>query len=360
MKKGGPKIFFHCHRFTLGFLVGLSLLSFEVSATPKALTLFLDQVHMDHKRSKQLCYAYEEESPGLPCNPAFLGLRRKPQFWISSFGNNNLKYFQNVANIVETPVKADLLLDLIKKNSNEHFAASLSIGYLRDNWGFNIIPSKLILFTNIRNPSLPRITLLASRESEFQFQMGSFMDSEWSWGLQARYVQRDFSYNDGYFSDHFVDGSKDIYSTHRQQMYFLEPSILFAPGDLAGSPTFSATIDNLGTESDKHEPFDTRPNLRIGSSLTAQLEPDQQLQFGVTTHWLNDPDNSKFYSSIGINYSYSPFQIFANLGEIEQQVGLALNHQHLSTSLTYSRQDWANNQISDYYTLWRWELGWKF
>ena len=333
--------------------------SFSFAVSPNSLTIFLDQVQMDHKRNKQLCYSFEDESPGLPCNPAFLGIRRSPQVWISGFGNNNLKYFEDVADIIRGPIDTDMLLDMMNHNSNEHFVASLSVGYFSDNWGFNIIPAKLILFTNIRNPSLPRITLLASKETELQFQVGSFFNSEWSWGLQSRIVQRSFTYNDGYFSDHFVEGSNQIYSVHRQHGYFLEPSLLYAPEDIKWNPTVSIMIDNLGSESEKFEPYDTNPNVRIGTSFASQLDPGL-IQFGVTTHWLNEPDNSKFYSSIGVNYSLSPFQIFTNLGEIEQQFGVAFNFKFLSTAISYSRQDWANNQISDYYTLWRWELSLKF
>lgn len=351
-------------------LLSLSVLSFliplvfftstTIAATPPSLPIFLDQVKMDHKRNKQLCYAFEDETPGLPCNPAYLGLSRDPQLWISAFGNNNLEYFQNVSDIIKGPIDTDMLLSMINHNSNEHFAASLSAGYMSETWGFNVIPSKLILFTKIRNPSLPRITLLAAKESEFQFQVGSFFNSEWSWGLQARAVQRSFVYNDTYFGDHFVDGSKDIYNVHQQQSYFLEPSLLFAPEGMTWNPTFSMMIDNLGSENEKMEPYDTDPNLRLGTSISSQLDPGL-LQFGITAHWLNEPDNSKIYSSVGANYSVSAFQLFANLGEIEQQLGLALNFKYLSTAISYSRQDWANNQLADtYYTLWRWELSLKF
>lgn len=345
----------------LSLVTTISLItSVSTAAVPPSLPIFLDQVKMDHKRNKQLCYAFEDDSPGLPCNPAYLGLQRESKVWISAFGNNNLKYFQNVSDIVKGPIDTDMLLTMINHNSNEHFVASLSTGYLSETWGFNVIPSKLVLFTKIRNPALPRITLLAAKESEVQFQVGSFFTSEWSWGLQARAVQRSFVYNDTYFSDHFVDGSNNIYTVHQQQSYFLEPSLLFAPEGMTWNPNFSIAIDNLGTESEKMDPYDTNPNLRVGSSISTPLEPGL-LQFGITAHWLNEPDNSKIYSSVGANYSVAAFQLFANLGEIEQQVGLGLNFKYLSTALSYSRQDWANNHLADtYYTLWRWELSLQF
>lgn len=347
-------------RVKLALIFLILNLDLTLFATPTgSLQIFLDQVQMTHKRSKQLCYAFEDETPGLPCNPSFLAIQREPQVWISGLGNNNLSYFEDVSDIIKGPINTDLLLSMINHNSNEHFIASLSLGYMQSNWGFNIIPEKLILFTKIRNPSLPRITLLAAKESEFQWQMGSFMNTEWSWGLQLRALQRRFAYNDTYFSDHFIDGSNNLYPIQNQQFYFIEPSLLFTPEDQNWNPTFSVMIDNWGTTNEKHEPFDTDPNLRIGSSISLPLDFGR-LQLGITTHWLNEESSSKFYSSMGANLSLSHFQVFATIGEVEQQYGLALNFDHFTSALSYSRQDWANNQLADSYTIWKWEFGFKF
>lgn len=343
----------------ISFLISLVLPSNSKATSLSELEIFINQTQIEHKRNHQLCYSYYDSTPGLPCNSAFLGIDQKPKFWFYAYGNNNLSYFQDVADIINGPIDPERLLEMIDHNSNEHFMAGSSLGYLTDNWGFNVIPAKLILYTKIRNPALPRITLLASKESEAQFQLASFFNSEWSWGLQIRALQRRFSYSDAYFSDHLVDGSDDLYKIKNQKVLFLEPSILYTPEDMEWSPSFTVMVDQLGTSDESIDPYQIHPNLRIGVSASNNLEWGH-LEVGASTQWLNLDQKSKLYSSIGGTYTLNPFQIYSTFSEIEQQYGIAFTRSNLTTAISYSYQDWSNNLASESYSLWRWDVGFIF
>ncbi len=347
------------HTSTFLIILSFTISNFARAESMSELEIFLNQSQIEHRRNHQLCYAYNDSTPGLPCNPAFLGIRQQSKVWIYGYGNNNLGYFQDVADIINGPINPEKLLEIIDHNSNEHFIAGSSIGYKTDNWGFNLVPSKLILFTKIRNPALPRITLLASKEAEVQFQMGSFFNSEWSWGFQARGLQRRFSYSDAYFSDHLVDGSNDLYKIKTQQAYFFEPSILYAPEGVDWNPSFNVMLDQVGHSDNDIEPYKLHPNLRASASASNDLNWGH-LDVGVSTQWMNINQKQKLFSSIGGSYQVSHLELYCTFSEIEQQVGLGLNFKTITTALSYSQQDWSNNLASESYTLWRWDLGFIF
>lgn len=346
--------------FTIFLFHGVFFFLLQSHSAPLSeVELFLNQSQIEHKRLHQLCYSFFDSTPGLPCNPSFLGLRQKSRAWIYGYGNNNLGYFQDVSDIINGPINPEKLLEIIDHNSNEHFIAGSSIGYVANNWGFNLIPSKLILYTKIRNPALPRITLLASKEEEAQLQFGSFLNSEWSWGIQFRAIHRRYSFSDSYFSDHLVDGSNELYKIKSQQSYFIEPSILYAPEDIEWNPTFNLMIDQLGHSDNTHPPYNLQPNLRMSASASNDLHWGH-LSFGVSTQWMNLTEKQKLYSSIGGQYQLNPFEFFCSFSEIEKQFGVGLNLKIVTTALSYSQQDWSQNLESESYSLWRWDLGFVF
>lgn len=342
-------------------LMGIIFNSHGYATTSVPLNHFLDGSVVEAKRNHQLCFSYEDKSPGLPCNPAFLGIRREEQFWIYGFGNNNLEYFQDVADIINGPIKTEELLPIVDHNSNEHFQLGSSVGFVANNWGVNLVPSKLMLFTHIRNPALPRITVLTSREEEAQVQIGSFINHEWSWGLQWRGVHRRFSYSDAYFSDHFTDDMDSLYDVKNQYASYIEPSLLYAPEDVDWSPQFSAMVTNLGNADIDFEPYSFDPNIRLGAAISNDLEYGQ-LQMGVTGQWLTQNEQNKIYSGLGVGYSLAHFQLFSTLSELEQQLGLAFNSRFFTTAIIYAEQDWNRipTSTSTSSSQWRWDLGFFF
>lgn len=334
-----------------------SVVSRKARAYPSDTLLnYLSQSNTDHKRNHQLCYAYEDETPGLPCNPAFLGLDRQSSGWVYGYGNNNLQFFQDVADIVRGPIRARELLAIVDHNSHDNFQLEGSVGYISNTWGINFIPDKLLLFTNFRNPALPRITVLAAREREIQFQLGSFFNKEWSWGIQLRGVQRRFTYSDAYFSDHLTDNIDLLYSVMTQNAYYIEPSVLYAPEDNEWNPLFSFMITNLGQPDRNFQPYEFNPAARIGFSM-GQNTDYGNLKMGVTGQWLRQADIYRLFSGIGLNYSYSYFQFFTTLSEFEQQVGVGFNFENFTTSFSYAQQDWDSNVSSNAHNLWRWDIG---
>lgn len=340
--------------------VNLFLLTTKVYSAPSIpLVTFLNQSQTEHKRNLQLCYTFDDQTPGLPCNSAMLGMHREDSVWFYSFGNNNLGYFQGVSDIINTPIKSDHLLPLIDHNSNDQFQAGSSLGYVTDTWGFNFIPAKILLFTHIRNPALPRITVFASKEEEAQFQVGSFINKEWSWGLQTRGVHRRFTYVDNYLSDYFTDDANSLAKIQNQYALYIEPSLLYSPEEAEWNPLFSVTLQNTGTADKKIEPFDFNPNLNLGLSLSKTYDLGQ-LQVGLTSQSILAEEKYKFLSGIGARLSLIHFEVFGSLTEVQQQIGFGLKFSAVTSSISYLKQDWNNTPLNTTQSHWRWDLGFLF
>lgn len=322
---------------------------------------FLNQSQTDNKRNHQLCFAYEDHSPGLPCNPAFLGIQRESTPWIYWYGNNNLQFFQDVADIVHGPIKARELLAIINHNSNDNFQTEISFGYLANNWGVNFIPDKLVLFTTFRNPALPRISVYAAREREIQFQLGSFFDKEWAWGVQFRGLQRRFIYSDAYFSDHLTDDIDFLYAIKTQNAFFVEPSLVYTPTATDWNPIISLMLTNLGKPNTEWEPFYYGPSGRLSVSVSDHLSHGL-LKIGVTSQWLEQADRDKIYSGFGASYLYHHVELFTTLSELEQQVGIAFidKDSGFTGAISYARQDWSATPSFQTHPVWRWDLGVEF
>ncbi|MEY4616030.1 MAG: hypothetical protein RJB66_990 [Pseudomonadota bacterium] len=340
---------------TIGTL--LFMVSCFANAYPSDTFLnYLNQTRTDQKRNHQLCYAYEDSTPGLPCNPAFLGLDRQNTGWVYGYGNNNLQFFQDVADIVRGPIRAQELLAIVDHNSHDNFQLELSMGYVSSTWGVNVIPDKLVLFTNFRNPALPRITVLAAREREIQFQLGSFLSKEWSWGLQLRGVQRRFTYSDAYFSDYMTGDADFLNSIRSQNAYYIEPSLLYVPESSDWNPLASVMITNLGKPDFYMDPYDYNPAAQFAFSIAPQTDYGT-FKMGVTSQWVQQAEINRIFSAAGLTYSYSWFDLFTTVSEFEKQLGVSFNFEYLTTSVSYAQQDWSNTPSPNAHSLWRWDLG---
>jgi hypothetical protein len=332
---------------------------FSSANSSSPLDRFLESAATEPKRNHNLCYAYDDGSPGLPCNPAFLGLRRPDHFWIYAYGNNNLEYFQNVSDIVDGPIKSEELLPIIDHNSDEHFQLGGSVGYVADNWGFSFTPEKLLLFTHIRNPALPRITLLVSREQEAQIQLGSFWDQEWAWGLELRGSHRRFSYSDAYLSDHFTDDADNLYTTLSHYSYYLEPSLIFAPETTSWNPIASFMVKNVGHTDKTIQPYNLDPIFHLGLAISENFDYGH-LQLGLTSQWIKRDFEDKIYSGFGFTYELSEVAVFSTITELEQQFGLGFNGRYFTTAISYADQDWSQVPGIEAKSIWRWDVGFQF
>lgn len=369
MRKGVRRKLWDRRFFGVLLLVGGSAYWTPPAAqASEPLTRFMSLHQAESKRNHSLCYAYEDRTPGLPCNPAFLGIQSDDQLWIYGFGHDNFSYFQDVSDLVNDPRNTRELLPLLDHNSSESFQMSGSLGYRTNNWGIQLIPSRLLLLTHIRNPALPRLSLLIAREQEVHLQAGSFLTPEWAWGIQLRGIHRRFTYADAHLSDHFTDDLDELYRVRTQSVLAIEPSLMYAPGEVDWNPVFSVMMSNLelspihsdeeSASQDKDYPM--APSLRMGVSLGHELEYGF-LKFGTSTQWIHSRQYPSWDTSFGLTYTLSRFELSGTVSEFEKQVSLALNLNHFTTAVSYLERDWSHlASHSRPHNYWRWDLGFRF
>jgi hypothetical protein len=160
-------------------------------------------------------------------------------------------------------------------------------------------------------------------------------------------------------SDHFTEDLDTIYEIQTQNAYYLEPSLLYAPESVDWNPVFSVMLTNMGDAEGKLEPYNFDPRGHLGLSIRDRIEGGE-LKLGMNSQWIRSNEEDRLYSGVGVSYEFHGVELFSSLTELEQQLGIGLNLQNFTSSISYAEQDWNGTYYVPTQEVWRWDIGLLF
>lgn len=237
----------------------------------------------------------------LDCNPAFLADEDKTIFRANIIGNDKLwqlnKYRQQLGDNDGISVANDLL----QQSKPMVAKATASLWYQHQWWAVGYIPFRAGLAYTKRNPAYPEISAQVFKESELFAKAGLFSSDDHNLriGLQGRYVQRDYIYQQFDAFDALSDPS--IVGIQHQSALYLEPGIVYS-WKSNWDPAISGTYTNLPLFQ-KGDQLPVQPIFDVGFSSSFG---DLCKNLHTTTHITTRPDVTDIYSRLtwGATYDF--------------------------------------------------------
>lgn len=295
------------------------------------------------------CLSLKPTQLGLACNPADLANSKKHQFRTNLLFDSNLPKALNYNNDVKDKDYVGIANRLLEQKSPVVTRDSASLWYQRDWWAVLYTPMRVGFSTSVENPAYPEVATQIYRESEFAVKMGyaAAEDPNLKFGLQARFVQREYIYQDFAVLDALADPL--LIQFRKENIFFLEPGISYN-WKSSWDPAISATLTNMrvagsGARSNTTPIFDigysTRPefaNKRLQTSLHFSSRSDvadlnRRFRWGGIYEFENE---------IAISFTLASGEYAAGIsGHIDSLVlGFAYKYETLSPS------DWNNTAVS--------------
>jgi hypothetical protein len=245
------------------------------TATSNAPSLTLHQRNLDRS-----CFSIRATSFDLDCNPAFLADSEKRLIRLNSIGDDNalsLDEYRESLDRDDVIGAADKFLNN-KEPVQAH--ASAAAWYQNNWWAVGVVPVRASVSYLNRNPAYPEISAYAFQESEVFAKVGllSTESQNIKFGIQTRYVQRDFIYQKFYALDAVLD--PEVIEVKSNKALYIEPGFAFS-WDSEYEPVFSWMITDLPVfqEGDK---IQRQPKSDFGfSSSFGSLIPGLR----TTTHY---------------------------------------------------------------------------
>ncbi len=268
------------------------------------------------------CFAFDLPADVLPCNSAFIAKNRKGRFASNLSFGNNISYFEEASDLSKGKSDQDSIRTLFSKRGQDDLFAKFELGYLSETFGVSLTPLQVQYFSVFENPALPEIDLYVASEQGLRLQIGSYFFGEWSWGVQLRYVQRKFVSQKFFLTDALVSGGADeLFRPKEQNLFILEPALLFAPLENDWNPETTFSVQNLGFASKTYESAPLKPEIHFTSSLTREFLSGRW-GLGVDLFWSETVKSALDPLSLGTFYEFSLVRLLGSLSKWDQSLGV--------------------------------------
>jgi hypothetical protein len=211
-------------------------------------------------------------------------------------------------------------------------------------------PYRLVYYSRVENPTLPFIDVVAAEQRSITGQLGSFVQTNWAFGMQFRYthikvIERYFAATEVLAEKSNDDSSfgDDNWESAEVDQFAFEPGLLYQWQDRLWEPQVTAAVTHLGWSTPKSEAFPLQPQFLLGGSLKPSvpvgvLETALQLQMNSEVQELKEIYRLAVGYTLGhttLTYSYADRDqataLFLNLGNLN--LGFAYRDEHIAQSV---------------------------
>lgn len=210
------------------------------------------------------CLSLHPSKLGLACNPAYLAESKNHQLRFNAMFDSNLHKALAYNDEVKDRDYVGVVRRLVEQRSPVVTRDSASAWYQRNNWAVIATPLRVGFATSVENPAYPEVATQIYRESELAGKMGFNIaeNPNLKFGLQARFVQRQYIYQDFDVTSALADPT--IVQFHKENIFFLEPGMTYR-WDNSWDPMVSATLTNMRVAGSGAR-SNTTPIFDIGTS----------------------------------------------------------------------------------------------
>lgn len=297
---------------------------------------------------RNACYTMDLPADTLPCNPAFIAKEKQRRFNANLHFGNNVSYLQEASDLSRGHATQETIQTLFSRHENNELQTQVEIGHSQETFGWAIAPAQVNYSTSFHNQALPKISLFASLEESAKIQFGSYLDDDWSFGIQMRYVHRRFVASQFYLTDILVPQGQSLLEPREQHLFFIEPGFMYAPKESALNPEFTLTIANSGFVNKNYDEVSVTPEYHLTSSITPDLDYGGRFSLGVDARIHKYLRSGAQPLTLGGFYEYGILRLFGNLARDENGVGFGIYNTWWNIGIAH-RNETLETPIGDTY-----------
>lgn len=291
---------------------------------------------------------------GSVCNPAFLPYLTDNLFMGRVFIGNGYTALSSADKFIFKPISREFLQDLFSNQNVTSVEAHAGLLFATQNFNAGFSPYRVQYVSEVHNPNFPVIAIHAAIEQSFYlgtgFELGDLSPKlkEWSVGLKARFLKRNYVHGSFSMFQAVTDEPRNLLPAKEQTALLIDPAIAWSR-KTKGGPRYSATasVSNLG----QHWPVDPLypdpVSLNLGTGAEIPL-PLGRARAGLDITGINSSGNVWDTLHFGGAYLLGITQIMAGANSHSLTAGAAFGFQLLQASVIYEfiRDDFSETAVS--------------
>ncbi|MGZ3771676.1 MAG: hypothetical protein ACXVCP_14245 [Bdellovibrio sp.] len=334
-----------------GYSVVLIFFSETVHARAVPLNLRDGNARFFSRALGSACYTMDGLGRGLPCNPAAIAKQNNKRLDADLFLGSNAEYIKDAEEILNGNDNESKVSQFFSRRDSIESELSVGASFRASTWGISFEPYRLIAVTRFENPALPMVDLVLAQEQNTKGQIASYCKDNFYLGLQARYSHVRFINQYFALSEAFVSSKKDLLNPQTQELFFLEPGLLYAREDLDWKPQISAVLAQWGFTDTKTEAYPIQPKGLLGASVKP-LIPLGQLELGLQLQVDSQTENFSDAYRVAMTYQFEFWQTVLSLSEKNHSFGFFSDYKYFSSGLSFwSQHDNSSVFLSIGFTL---------
>ncbi|WP_413580767.1 hypothetical protein [Bdellovibrio sp. HCB288] len=287
------------------------------------------------------CYSMDSVEQGLPCNPAFVAKNEKRRFGSDLFLGTNMDYLSDVDDLVNGRATPEQVGRIFSRRDASQAEGSLQASFQTNTWGVSIEPYRVVFYTDIHNSALPAINFVAAEEQNIKLQLSSYVRENFYAGVQLRYSHVRFVGDYIMLTEAFAGDSAEIFRARSQNLFFVEPGVVYAWDDESWQPQISAMLSQWGFSDEKSDQYPVKPQGLVGASI----KPPVGLGvFEVGTQFALNSDTEHWQEAFraAMAYQIGILQLAVSGGQRDHSAGFNLVYQNITSGLSYWGEDQDN------------------
>ncbi|MEZ0391109.1 MAG: hypothetical protein ACAH59_02765 [Pseudobdellovibrionaceae bacterium] len=300
-----------------------------------------DRSFLSHSVLGPVCSTVRTIRAEPTCNPALLG---ENQMWSHGvfganlfFGNDIDTLYKN-RDLIAGEDKMKLAQSLLSETEPVSFEASTLIWWRAEKMALSFQPQRMTYFSDVRNQSYPDVAIHGMQEQSLQGQIGGFVSENWRAGLQLRFLDRRFVYEEFNLFE-ALPTLDEQFQVKNQRAVFVEPGVAYELNQTEDlqqwQPLLSLSASQTGWVDRNYDEIPVEPIVDAGVSISPPIALGEW-ELGLNYRWTANVSEARKFRW-GTLYRLDFIELYAGYDPDEWALGLSANVRALSAGWMYKR-----------------------
>ncbi|MCB0343085.1 MAG: hypothetical protein H6626_06450 [Pseudobdellovibrionaceae bacterium] len=286
---------------------------------------------------QSLCSVFPVKNSAMPCNPAMLTVAPQSFSEANIYVGNAYDEVKKIRDLLKEEKSLDFIETLFDQGELLRAQGGIGLAFRSKHFAGAFVPYHVTYHSQLRNPYHPILSVHAMQERSLSGQVGGAFDRDFFWGVQLRYVHREFVDDEFSLYDELAS-SETILNVKKQQALYFEPGIVYKLSE-GWDSYFSALMTNWGTADKDYDEVSFSPQFDLGFSVVPPLELGQ-LSLGVVFRANRDSKTLNEMWRLGGTYELGLMGAQWGWSDRDLSLGVTTSFDKLKVGLLYKREKW--------------------
>lgn len=241
----------------------------------------------------------------LPCSPSLISKEDRPKFYFGGYFSNGFTSLEKAKDVLNGKIEqatVDNFFSFDQILESEGMLESIA-RYKR--FGLHYSPLNVRFLSSIKNLADPLLRLSAVSERTLRGQYGSPLGSNFHFGVQVRYVERQHVIKSFPLRLLGTEEGIRLLTRENQQVLYVEPALSLSFENAPLSPALTGMLANLKVMGEADAPVEEPVEMQFGLSLGLLKD----LRFMVDFRSLSYEEEAEQKFHMGLLWNLSPARL---------------------------------------------------